>query len=157
MGTASQTSPVKSGVPQGTVLGPILFLIFISSIDEDIRYSFLSSFADDTRICKGVSNAIDTFKLQRDLNVTYQWTESNNMTLNDTKFQLLRHGQDRDIIESSCYLSPSAKRIENKDCVKDLGVYMDSKCSFTPHISHVVDKVKETSGWMWRTFKLSVD
>ena len=92
-----------------------------------------------------INAMIDTFKLQSDLNTTYKWTKDNNMDLNDTKFQLLRHG-NTDIQESTCYLSPSAKMIEEKHCVKDLGVQMDNDCSFTSHINHVIDKMKEISG-----------
>ena len=149
-GVGSRKSTVISGVPQGTVLGPILFLIFIADIDEDLKYSFLSSFADDTRLYKIVDGIIDNFKLQSDLNKTYVWTERNNMSLNDSKFQHICHGK-KDI--SSCYLSPSARKIELKDTVKDLGIYMDSDCTFSSHIDHVVEKMKEISGWILRTFR----
>ena len=54
-GILSNPAPVKSGVPQGSVLGPLLFLVLISDIDMDVTSSFLSSFADDTGVSKGVS------------------------------------------------------------------------------------------------------
>ena len=67
-GSKSESAPVVSGVLQGSVLGPILFLLMISDIDENVKYSILASFADDTRVLKEIEGIIDTFKLQHDLN-----------------------------------------------------------------------------------------
>ena len=85
-GVRSKSVPVISGVPQGSVLGPLLFLIMMTDIDDDIAYSFISSFADDTRVSRDIGDLIDTFKLQRDLNVVYHWPNKNNMQFNNCKF-----------------------------------------------------------------------
>ena len=69
-----EKSNVISGVPQGTVLGPALFLIIISDIDTDIRTIVVSSFADDTRVSKKIGSPDDTEVLQQDLNKIYVWT-----------------------------------------------------------------------------------
>ena len=79
-GTRSAPTPVLSGVPQGSVIGPLLFLVLIGDIDEFVNYSFLSSFADDTRVAKGIRNIQEASQLQLDLNEVYAWAESNNMT-----------------------------------------------------------------------------
>ena len=71
-GEKSDPSPVISGVPQGSVIGPLLFLVLISDIDKEVAHSFLSSFADDTRIGKGISSQQDTALLQEDLLNVYK-------------------------------------------------------------------------------------
>ena len=77
-GGISENHPVLSGVPQETVLGPLLLLIMISDIDKDVSASELVSFADDTRLYSGVGDVADCDKLQLDLNAVYDWA-SNNM------------------------------------------------------------------------------
>ena len=69
-GGISHDSPVLSGVPQGTVLGPLLFLIMISDIDDGVTSSIIS-FADDTRLYASISDPIDCDQLQVDLNTVY--------------------------------------------------------------------------------------
>ena len=72
--------PVESGVPQGTVLGPILFLIHIHEISTGLSVqTSSSSFADDTRIWREVSTVNERKALQTDLNGVYKWAENVNM------------------------------------------------------------------------------
>ena len=70
-----------SGVPQGTVLGSLLFLIMISDNDKDVSASKLVSLADDTRLYSGVGDVTDCDNLQLYLNAVYDWASSNNMFL----------------------------------------------------------------------------
>ena len=66
-GRMSLPKPVISGVPQGSVLGPLLFLVLIGDIDKNVATAFLSSFADDTRVGNGINSHADVDDLQRDL------------------------------------------------------------------------------------------
>ena len=119
-GVKSNQSNVKSGVPQGTVLGPILFLILINDINSGID-SHVSLFADDTRILRGVKNEEEVEDLQRDLEKLYQWQESNNMLFNGKKFEMLRYGKNQDLKNSTNYLTPRAEDlIEVKETLRDL-------------------------------------
>ena len=88
-GVKSKESNVKSGVPRGTVLGPISFLILINDINLDVE-SHVSLFADDTRITKPVKNEDDVESLQEDLEKLYNWQDTNNMKFNGKKFEMLR-------------------------------------------------------------------
>ena len=130
----SVKSNVISGVPQGNVLGPVLFLIMISDIDTDITTSVVSSFADDTRVSKTIGSPDDTEVLQQDLNKIYTWTERNNMQFNDDKFELMRYGTDTEIKNQTCYKGPDKSLIKEKQSVKDLGVYMNTNLTFGTHI-----------------------
>ena len=81
-GGVGNDHPVISGVPQGTVLGPLLFLITISDINKNIPSLKLISFADDTRIYGKIADVSDCDNLQYDLNIIYDWTIANNNHLN---------------------------------------------------------------------------
>ena len=152
-GTKSEESTVRSGVPQGTVLGPILFLILINDIDIGIS-SRISLFADDTRIFKKVDTENDVEDLQSDLDELYRWQESNNMEFNSKKFEILRYGKNQILKDSTFYLTPQFEEIiEEKESLRDLGVIMTNDCSFSNHVDLVCSKVRQNSGWICRTFK----
>jgi hypothetical protein len=105
-GFLSQPSLVKSGVPQGSVIGPLLFLIMIRDIDAELANSFLSSFADDIRTLSGISSIRDASLLQTDLDHIYKWSEDNNMTFNNKKLEVLRYGNNQEIKLQTSYHCP---------------------------------------------------
>ena len=84
-GVLSDPAPVKSGVPQGSVIGPLLFLILIGDIDQNVAHSFLTSFADDTRLMHEVKGVQDASALQSDLEQVHQWALDNNASFNNKK------------------------------------------------------------------------
>ena len=90
-GVHSFVAPIISGVPQGTVLGPILFIIFINDIGQCVKHSTIRCFADDTRLSGKIGIAEDCSKLQEDLDAVTTWSEENNMKLHQDKFEYLSH------------------------------------------------------------------
>ena len=82
---------IISGVPQGTVLGPILFLIFINDITNCVSDSVIRCFADDTRLMRSISTCNDMILLQHDLDRVVEWSLRNNMALHEDKFEYMAH------------------------------------------------------------------
>ena len=151
-GSRSEPADVKSGVPQGSVLGPLIFLILIGDIDQSIAHSFLSSFADDTRVGHAVDSHADSINLQNDLEEIYLWTDDNNMQLNGGKFEHLHYSCDRANPVLRTYTSNSGETIETKNSVKDLGVTISNDCSFDTHIQKMIDSANKQASWILRTF-----
>ena len=152
-GVKGNLSEVKSGVPQGSVLGPLLFLVLISDIDQEITSTFLSSFADDTGVAKGITMTEDVEALQSDLQAIYKWSEENNMEFNFQKFECLRYGNNNEIKDSTCYTTQTGDSIRAVEHVKDLGIAMSSSGTFKEHIKNVTDAAINLCGWTLRTFK----
>ena len=90
-GRISPLLPVISGVPQGTVLGPVLFLVHLKDIGKELSpRTSASSFADDTRIQRGIYSYEDCSTLQSDLEHIYNWASDVNMHFNADKFECIR-------------------------------------------------------------------
>ena len=128
-------------------------MILIGDIDQEVAHSFISSFADDTRIGNGIQTNEDASQLQQDLDKVYQWATRNNMTFNDTKFDLIRYGQNTQLKEATAYNSNANTNIEAKSSTKDLGVTMSATAEFTEHIAGIVETVKDLTAWILRSFK----
>lgn len=152
-GSKATPSEVRSGVPQGSVLGPLLFLILIGDIDAKVATSFVSSFADDTRVGRKVSSETDAQELQADLDSIYKWAVDNNMEFNCDKFECVRYGNNKAIQDCTSYKSSSGCNITVKRNVRDLGIIMSDDASFTTQISNVVQTANSMCGWILRTFQ----
>ena len=152
-GAESQSSVVSSGVPQGSVLGPLLFLIYISDINKHILHSSVASFADDTRVLKEVSSVTDAKQLQDDLTSLYTWAEHNNMSFNNTKFEHIHYTLEEINDNISNYTAPNGSHIDTKNFVKDLGITFSSDGNFTQHIYHVAKKARSQADWILRTIR----
>ena len=143
---------LKSGVPQGSVLGPILFLIYISDISEGLSVEPLV-YVDDTKAIKRIEKEEDAEELQKDITQLYNWGKENNMEFNQGKFVVMRYGKDADLKENTTYFSGDTDEvIEEKEATRDLGVIMQSDGGFSDQIEKICSKVRQKSGWLFRTF-----
>ena len=152
-GALSSESDVLSGVPQGTVLGPLLFLIHIGDIDSEINNSQVSCFADDTRIMKTIREENDKNLLQEDLNRIYRWANENEMKFNNNKFEMIDYQPGGGNEAHHVYRTEGDDPIERKTEIRDLGIIMNNEATFTDHITASAKKGRKLAGWALRTFQ----
>ncbi len=116
-GTASNWASVTSGVPQGSVLGPILFTVYINDIDVRLS-NFISKFVDDTKIGNIVVDERDRLNLQEDLRKISRWSEKWEMPFNVNKCHILHVGTRNQKFDYKM----NGVKLDSVQCVKDLGV-----------------------------------
>ena len=153
-GRLSSLRPVTSGVRQGTVLGPVLFLVHIALMGADLSTgTTITSFADDTRLKRGIVDEQDCAALQLDLETVYSWADRVNMHFNEAKFEVLRFWADRSAAPDILYMAPDGGPIEEKDCTRDLGVQVGTDLMFGAQVDCAVTAGSRMAGWALRTFR----
>ena len=142
--TMSYMSEVNSVVPQGSVFGPLLFILMIESINDADLDGQLGLFADDTREGIVIGREEDAIIVQSDLDKLGKWSEDKNMLVNNLKFECLQTGLNLELKTQYNYLTPDMYHIITlKDNMKDLGVWMSADGNFSYHILKVISKVKQ--------------
>ena len=149
----SSAANISSGVPQGSVLGPLLFILYINDLPLAVGLSSVMLYADDTVIFTAASS-IDQLQLNLslDLNNVSSWLTANGLFLNPTKTEYVLFGTRQRLIRSESHspLCMEGKEVNQVKLFKYLGVVLDECLSFNDHISYVRSKVAGRLGLLSR-------
>jgi hypothetical protein len=142
-GEASDWCRVSSGVPQGSILGPLLFNLYINDMPTVCGSSKAALFADDAKCFSMIRTRNDCIRLQADLNKLLEWAKLWKMNFNADKCKMLTFSRSRSIIRYDYTLDGG--NLEHLGQFKDLGVIVDSSLSFRHHTRAIVAKAKSVS------------
>ena len=147
-GVKSDWAPVLSGVPQGTVLGPLLFSLYINDISSDIE-SEIRLFADDCVCYREIKDEKDTMKLQRDIDRLGSWARKWGMRFQPVKCNMMQLTRKR-IKKIHASYTLEGTNLENVESIKYLGVTITSDLRWNTHVSNVCTKANRTLGFLRR-------
>lgn len=146
----SDRLPVLSGVPQGSVVGPCLFLAYINDLPGSVR-SRVRLFADDTIVYLTIKSHSSTQSLQEDLHTLETWEKEWSMEFNPDKCEVLRiHRKKKPVIFPYVLHNTILKSTEN---AKYLGVTISSNLNWSSHINTITNKAKNTLRFIRRNVK----
>jgi Reverse transcriptase (RNA-dependent DNA polymerase)/Endonuclease-reverse transcriptase len=147
----SEEGQVTSGVPQGSVLGPILFIIYIQDMKSGLK-SKVRLFADDSVIYKEIKRVEDTEELQSDLTLIGEWVTQNKLVLNVSKCTIIKFSRKRKDDDNSSYIIMGEILKEAED-YKYLGITLDSELKWNKHVDKVVAGANKHIGFVYRNLR----
>ena len=146
----SDVMPVISGVPQGSILGPLLVLIFVNDLPASVMSSTVLLFADDAKCIKQISIYSDCVSLQDDLNSLSKWSSTWNLLFNERKCSVVRFNTKPSSIIYNYHIN--SMLISSTDTHRDLGVIISADLQWKPHYQHIVSKSYKMLGLLRRLF-----
>lgn len=148
-GIESKDFTVNSGVPQGSHLGPTLFVLFINDIADNIGNDiFVSLFADDLKMATKIAEESDGDKLQVAINELKLWCDTNDLHLNLAKCKILSITRRRGVMNRAYHYAEHT--FERTNVQKDLGVLIDTRLEFIKHIGSITSRASTALGFVRR-------
>ena len=148
-GYKSKQVTASSGVPQGSILGPILFAFFINDLFHVTRFFKMLSFVDDCKLFHVIENIEDAKNLQLDLHAVFEWSVRNRLPLNINKCKVMSFSRHAGFFDAAYEISDES--LLRVSIINDLGVIFDNKLSFAEHQSYVINKAKRKLGFIKRS------
>ena len=146
-GKSSAWQEVSSGVPQGSILGPLLFLVFINDIDNVINgKGVISKFADDTKVLVPIRNEEDAIEMQNIIHRLETWSNLWLMRFNTSKCSIMHFGKSNS--ERTYYMNGEA--IKKSDSERDIGVVITRNCKPSEMCAKVSKKANQLLGLLSR-------
>ena len=143
----SDWRPVTSGIPQGSVLGPILFVIFINDLPKTVL-SHIKLFADDTKIFRAIENIKDFDLIQKDIDTLIKWSSTWQLPFNLQKCKVVHYGKNN----PHHHYKIGNSNLPDDTEEKDLGVTFDNELNFRKHVRNTVAKANSRVGLIKRSF-----
>ena len=147
-GVVSSWLEVLSGVPQGSVLGPLLFLIFINDLDIDIK-NWILKFADDTKLFGKIQDVSDVQKFQNDIDKLMKWSEEWQMLFNTSKCKVMHVG--RLSFQRQYYMNKQQLELVRQE--KDLGITISNDLKVSQQCQQAYNKASKILGLINRTIE----
>ncbi|VDO10445.1 unnamed protein product, partial [Brugia timori] len=144
----SQPILVTSGVPQGSHLGPLLFILYVNDISFILKKIKLLVYADDMKLFMEISNSSDAEEFQNEINLFYTWCSKSLLQLNVKKCNTIAFS--RKIETPHIAISLGNQKVEKCKIVRDLGVILDSKLTFIEHYNTIISKANSMLGFIKR-------
>lgn len=146
--TISSAFPVLSGVPQGSHIGPLLFNLFINDVVDCFPPGSCLLFADDLKLFRRIETHDDCRQLQKNIDDLDIWCSNNDLSLNIDKCFVISYDRSRTPLRHNYLLA--GLPLSRQSSIRDLGVLLDEKLSFTEHYNHVVSKAYSMLGFVLR-------
>ncbi len=161
-GAVSSTLPVHSGVPQGSILGPLLFVLFINDMFSCVSEGTnIALYADDTKIWRIIDYFDDHFILQRDIDNLFAWSVKNKMNFHLSKCKVLSVTMQRNILDNLPFniywYTLNGEMIDYVPSHKDLGIVMTSRLWWGEHCDKLVSDANSKLGLLMRTCHFTTD
>ena len=151
-GEKSAWTNVISGIPQGTVLGPILFVLYINDLPENVR-SDLFMFADDTKVSRVILDKNDRDDLQQDIYNLQSWSEKWLLKFHPDKCVKMSINHRGEESHYKFNISEDSPMMRNVRTEKDIGIHIDEKLEFDIHISEKINKANNIFNLIRRSFR----
>ena len=151
--SSSSQIPVTSGVPQGTVLGPILFLIYINDLPDYLKHSQIRLFADDSIIYRTIKSQNDCLKLQEDIESAIKWEQDWLMSFHPDKCNILQVTTKKQ--PHHFYYNMHGHILKSVKSAKYLGITLSSDLKWNTHINQTIGKANRSLSFIRRNLKIN--